>query len=174
MEKVTKLTLKENEREYLESIIKSTTSQVQTVQKAWILLLHANSVTINTIANKVGLTRKSVIQCLKKYKNSGLNKALGESPGRGRSSDFSDEEKAWIVNIVNQRPLNLGYPAEIWTYKRLKEYINENAEEAGYRRLSTISCSSLVNILKQAGIQPRKIKYPEHMHREYSGISNFY
>jgi len=174
MEKASKLTLKEDEKEYLKSIARSKTSLLQEVQNALILLLRGEGVTINVIANTVELPRNSVIMCIKKYKNGGIKSALCETPGRGRNSDFSDEEKDWIISIVTQRPINNGFPAEIWTYSRLTDFINEKAEEAGFSRLSTISRTSVVNILKQVGLKPKKIRYPEHLHRQYPDASTFY
>jgi transposase len=47
----------------------------------------------------------------------------------------------------------------MWTYTRLATYINKNAEAAGYIRLSTISRSSIRNILDNAEIKPHKIRY---------------
>ena len=46
-----------------------------------------------------------------------------EFPGRGRNAEITDEEKAWIINIACQKPIDFGYAAEA----------------AGYTRLSTIS-----------------------------------
>ena len=174
MRNASKITLREDEKEYLETIVRSRATQMRIVQKARILLLKANGVSVNAIADEVGLCKKSVLTYLKKYKDGGARNVFHEAPGRGRNGGFSDEEKAWIINVVCQRPYNIGCPAEMWTYKRLTKYINEKAEEAGHARLSTISCSSIVNILRRAGIKPKMIKYPEHMHRQSPDGSNFY
>ena len=173
MSKLINIPLSEDEIEYLESIIQSKASKVQSVQKACILLYHAKGVPINIICDMLGLTRSSVIQCIKRYKNSGLKHALGESPGLGRVSLITDEEKAWIFNIVKQRPRNLGCPAEIWTFSRLTQYINEHAEEAGYGRLSTIGSAGIVKLLNKANIKLKRIRYPEHMYPELQEIYNF-
>jgi len=64
-----------------------------------------------------------------------------------------------MLNHACQRPYDLGLPEELWTYTRLETYINNNAESAGYTRLSTISRSSIKNILDRAEIKPHKIRY---------------
>jgi len=174
MKNDSKITLREDEKEYLETIIRSKTIPLRVVQRAMILLLREKGESIITIANKVGLTKKSVLYCLKVYENGGAQNALNDAHKRGRIGDFSDEEKAWVINTVNQRPINVGCPAEIWTFTLLTEYLNEKAEEAGYARLSTISRTSVVNILKQVGIKPKKIRYPEHLHRQYLDASSYY
>ena len=61
--------------------------------------------------------------CLKKFKEGGIENALFDAPGRGRNAEITDEEKAWIINIACQKPIDFGYAAEA----------------AGYTRLSTIS-----------------------------------
>lgn len=53
------------EREYLELQTRART-MAQTVTRARILLLRADSVSIDAIADKVGLNRCSVMLCLKK------------------------------------------------------------------------------------------------------------
>ena len=133
--------------------------QAQIVQRARILLLRSEGMSIDVIADKVGINRNSVILCINKYKESGAENALYDAPGRGRNPEITDEEKAWIINIAYQRPYDLGCPEEMWTYTRLTAYINKNAENKGYTRLSTISRTNVRNILERAEIKPHKIRY---------------
>lgn len=88
-----------------------------------------------------------------------MGNALFDAPGRSRNTEITDEEKAWIINIVCQKPKDLGYSAETWTYARLTSHINKNAEEAGYIRLSAIHKSTVHTILDGADIKPFRIKY---------------
>ena len=135
--------LSTEEREYLELQTRARTIQAQTVARARILLLRADSVSIDAIADKVGLNRCSVMLCLKKFKEGGI----------------TDEEKAWIINIACQKPIDFGYAAETWTYAKLTSHINKTAEAAGYTRLSTIHKSTVNTILDEADIKPHKITY---------------
>ena len=159
MAKTSILEISESDRKYFESIVRSRTLQAQFVQRARIILLKAEGIPIDAIADKIGINRKSVMLCLDKYKTSGAENALYDAPGRGRNPEITDDEKAWIINIACQRPYDLGLPEELWTYTRLETYINKNAETAGYTRLSTISRSSIKNILDCAEIKPHKIRY---------------
>jgi len=153
------LNLSENDKNYLETLARSRTMQAQIVQRARILLLKADGIPIDAIANKVGINRKSVMLCIEKYKKGGADNALYDTPGRGRNPEITDEEKTWIINIACQRPYNLGCPEEMWTYTRLTTYINKNAEASGYTRLSTISRAHINNILEGAQIKPHKMRY---------------
>ena len=151
--------LSNEEREYLERQTRARTIQAQTVTRARILLLRADSVSIDAIADKVGLNRCSVMLCLKKFKEGGIENALFDAPGRGRNAEITDEEKAWIINIACQKPIDFGYAAETWTYAKLTSHINKTAEAAGYTRLSTIHKSTVHTILDEADIKPHKITY---------------
>lgn len=151
--------LSKDEREYLELQTRARTIQAQTVTRARILLLRADAVSIDAIADKVGLNRCSVMLCLKKFKEGGIENALFDAPGRGRNAEITDEEKAWVINIACQKPIDFGYAAETWTYAKLTSHINKTAEAAGYTRLSTIHKSTINTILAEADIKPHKITY---------------
>lgn len=153
------INLTEEERKYLETKTRARTIQAQTANRARILLLKAEGCTIDDIADKVGINRKSVMLCLNKYKEGGVENALSDAPGRGRNAEITDEEKAWIINIACQKPRDFGYPAETWTYARLTSHVNKNAEAAGYIRLSTIHKSTIHTILDDADIKPFRIRY---------------
>ena len=157
--KSTTITLSNEDREYLELQTRARTIQAQTVNRARILLLKADGLRIDEIADKVGMNRKSVMLCLNKYQDGGVDNALFDAPGRGRNAEITDDEKAWIINIACQKPIDLGYAAETWTRALLTKHINQVAESAGHIRLSTISQSKVRTILEEADIKPNKIKY---------------
>lgn len=157
--KSTVIELTSADREYLELQTRARTIQAQTVNRARILLLKADGHSIDDIADKVGMNRKSVMLCLSKFKKGGIENALFDAPGRGRNPEITDEEKAWIINIACQRPADYGYAAETWTYAKLTSHINKTAEAAGYERLSTIHKSTVYTILSEADIKPHKITY---------------
>jgi len=159
MAEAIKIEISNEDRKYLESLVRSRTVQAQIAQRARILLLKAEGLSFDAIADKIGIDRKSVMLCIDKYKDSGADNALYDAPGRGRNPEITDDEKTWIINIACQKPYELGRPEETWTYTGLATYINKNAEAAGYIRLSSISRSGIRNILEAAEIKPQKIKY---------------
>lgn len=157
--KASTITLTPEDRSYLELQTRSRTIQAQTVCRARILLLKADGEPIDVIADKVGINRCSVMLCLRKFKDGGIENALFDAPGRGRNAEITDDEKAWIINIACQKPVDLGYSAEVWTRALLTKHINKFAEKAGHMRLSTISQSKVRTILEEAEIKPNKITY---------------
>ncbi len=64
------------DRDCLELQTRARTIQAQTVIRARILLLKADGISIDEIAGKVGINRKSVMLCLRKYKQGGIENAL--------------------------------------------------------------------------------------------------
>lgn len=159
MTKAQPLELTSEERTQLETITRTRTLQSQVVSRAKILLLKADGESVNSIADKVDLNRNSVLLCLKKYKTGGIENDIFDAPGRGRNAEITDEEKSWIINIACRKPIDLGYSAETWTYAKLARHINEFAESAGHVRLSTITKTSIKNILDAAEIKPFRIQY---------------
>ena len=159
MAKARPLMLNEGDRTYLESITRARTMQAQAVSRAKVLLLKAEGESIDAIADKLDINRNSVLLCLKKYKEGGVENAISDAPGRGRNPEISDDEKAWIIDIACRKPSEFGYAAGTWTYKKLTSHIHATAESVGYLRLSTIAKTSVKKILDDADIKPFKIRY---------------
>jgi transposase len=157
--KSSSITLTDEQRDYLETQTRARTIQSQTVNRARILLLKADGCSVDNIADKVGINRCSVMLCLKKFSEGGVENALFDAPGRGRNAEITDDEKAWIINIACQKPVDLGYSSETWTRASLTKHINKSAESAGHIRLSTISQSKVRDILEKAELKPNKVTY---------------
>ena len=88
--KASSITLTAEDRNYLETQTRARTIQAQTVNRARILLLKADGCSIDDIADKVGINRKSVMLCLKKYADGGVENAFFDAPGRGRDAEITD------------------------------------------------------------------------------------
>lgn len=106
------INLTAEDREYLETQTRARTIQAQTVNRSRILFLKADGCSIDDIADKAAVNRKSVILCLKKYDEGGLENALFDAPIRGRNAETTNDEKAWIINIACQKPIDFGYATE--------------------------------------------------------------
>lgn len=159
MAKAQPLILTTEDRELLETLVRTRTIQAQLINRARILLLKADGESTDAIADKVGLNRNSVLLCVKKYKQGGVANALYDAEGRGRPVEITDDEKAWITDLACRKPTESGYAVELWTYAKLTEHIHKTAESSGHAKLSTISQSCIVNILNALGIKPFRIRY---------------
>jgi transposase len=91
MAKSVPLVLSIEDHNRLESITRTRTLQAQVVSRARILLLKENGDSIDTIADKVDLNRNSVLLCLRKFKEGGVENAIYDAPGRGRNAEITDD-----------------------------------------------------------------------------------
>lgn len=119
----------------------------------------ANGITVRDIARIYDLSTNTVRLCIDKYKEGGTDRALFDDQRKGRPVEITDDAIAWMIDIACQRPADLGYSQELWTLKNLHQHIQNNAEEAGYPRLKTMTRPMLQKILKRSEIKPFKIRY---------------
>ena len=153
------ITISDEERAYLKSLIKARTIQSQIVDRARILLWKSEAKTDQSIADSLDISVNTVRRCVDRYLNSGIDLALFDDERSGRPPEITDDAKAWIISVVCQKPCGLGYAAELWTLAALHKHIRAHAEEAGYPRLKTITKPWLQKYLKKMDIKPFKIKY---------------
>jgi transposase len=159
MRKAAAIALSEEERCVLQKIAGTRTEEARRVQRAKILLLSAEGEMQKQIAETVGLSRPSVILCLKKYKEAGWEYALADNSRTGRPALISEAAKMWVRNIACQKPSNYGYPQELWTVSKLRKHLRETCEEAGYAELKDVAKSKVWSILNDAEIKPHRIRY---------------
>jgi transposase len=127
--------------------------------RAAILLDAANGMADKANAAARQVNRNTVVLCLGKYLGFGLEAALGELPRSGKPRQISDEGLAWIQNLACQKPKDLGYAQELWTYKRLTEHVRREAVAAGHGDLARLSRSKLHKVLAQGELKPHKVRY---------------
>ena len=153
------ITIPEEDRSYLLTLIKTRTIQAQVVDRARMLLWKSEGKTDKSIAEGLGVSVNTVRRCVDRYLNSGINLAIFDDERSGRPVEITDDAKSWIVSVACQKPCDLGYSAELWTLAALHKHIQTNAEEAGYPRLKTVTKPWLQKYLKKMDIKPFKIKY---------------
>lgn len=151
--------LADDDYEYLQSLVRQRTIQAQVVDRAKMLIYKAQGCASQTIADRLDVNIKTVNLCLKKFKSSGIQAALFDEQRRGRPVEITNDAVAWIINIACQRPADLGYSQELWTLKNLHAHIRNNAQEAGFSRLATITKPMVQKILSRNELKPFKIKY---------------
>ena len=127
--------------------------------RAAILLDAANGVSDQANAAARQVNRNTVILCVRKYLGFGLEAALGELPRSGKPRQVSDEAITWIQNLACQKPKDLGYAQELWTYRLLTEHIRREATAAGHGELARLSRSKLHKVLAQGELKPHKVRY---------------
>jgi transposase len=127
--------------------------------RAAILLDAADGMTDKANAAARQVNRNTVVLCVRKYLGFGLEAALGELPRSGKPRQVSDDAIAWMQNLACQKPKDLGYAQELWTYQLLTAHVRREASAAGHGELSRLSRSKLHKVLAQGELKPHKVRY---------------
>jgi transposase len=114
---------------------------------------------IKEIAEQLQTTRRIINRCIDKAYAYGVQKSLNDLPRSGRNSSITDDAKSWVLSLACQRPKELGYAAETWTYSALIKHIRNNYRYAGHNCLSKIGKGRLNMVLSKGNIKPHKISY---------------
>jgi transposase len=154
-----KLTLSEEELGKLTALSKSHTVAHRERLRSSILLKYIEGLSITQIALDLHTNRPLVERCIDKAIGYGAITALKDLPGRGVKPTITDDAKSWVISVACQRPADLGYASETWTYSLLKKHIRARCKEAGYEQLSKIDKGVLNSILSKGNIKPHKVSY---------------
>lgn len=153
------LTLSVEQREKLEALRRSRSEEKRRVLHAAILLDCASGMSDSVVAAVNGVNRHTVALCARKFLQFGLEVAMGELPRPGQARRITDNAIAWVRNLACQKPKDLGYSCELWTYVLLQRHIRKEADAAGHPSLSHLSRSKLHHILAQGEVKPHKVRY---------------
>jgi len=149
----------EPERRKLESIGKSRTEEKRRTVRAAILLASLSGQSDEAIARRHHVSRSTIVLCIQKCLQFGLDAALGELPRPGKPRQLPDDAIAWVQNCACQKPKELGYSYELWTYKLLTAHVRRHCVAAGHPTLQKLSRSKLHKILRKGELRPHKVRY---------------
>jgi transposase len=149
----------EPELRKLESIRKSRTEEKRRTVRAALLLDSLSGQSDEAIARRHRISRSTVVLCIQKCLRFGLDAALGELPRTGKPRQLPDDAIAWVLHCACQKPKELGYSYELWTYKLLTAHVRQHCVDAGHPALRKLSRSKLHKILRQGELRPHKIRY---------------
>jgi transposase len=154
-----RVTLSPEEKAELESLRRSRSGEKREILHAAILLDSASGMSDGAVARNTGVNRHTVALCVRKFLQFGLEAALGELPRPGKSRRIPDDALAWVQHCACEKPKELGYAEELWTFSLLQKHVRKHCTEAGHPSLIQLSRSRLHRILTQGEIRPHKIRY---------------
>ena len=138
---------------------RSRSEERRKVLRASILLDSLEGLSDQTVADKNGVNRNTVVLCISKCLQFGLEAALNDFQRPGKPAQLTDDAKAWVLQLACQKPKDLGYSYELWTYQLLTHHIRQQCVSAGYPSLQKLSRSKLHHLLKTAELRPHKVRY---------------
>src|SRR3984957_16719069 len=153
------LSLAEDEKQRLESLRRSRSGEKREVLHAGILLDLAGGMSDGALARRNNVNRHTVALWARKFLQFGLEAALGELPRPGKARRIPDDAITWVQHCACQKPKELGYAHELWTYSLLQEHVRKHCMEARHPSLTELSRSRLHRILRQGEIRPHRIRY---------------
>jgi transposase len=153
------LQLNEQDLLKLESIRKSRTEEKRRTVRAAFLLDSRAGQSDGTIARHHHVSRSTVVACIQKFLPFGLEAALGDLPRSGKPRQLPDDAIVWVQHCACQKPKELGYSYELWTYRLLLAHIRQRCVAAGHPALLKLSRSKLHKILRQGELRPHQIRY---------------
>jgi transposase len=153
------LSLSAADQKRLETLRRSRSAEKRQVLHAAILLACANGLSDNAVAVAHGVNRHTVALCVRKFLRFGMDAALGELPRPGKSRRIPDDAIAWVLHCACQKPKDLGYSYELWTYALLQSHVRKHCLAASHPSLLELSRSKLHRILTQGEVRPHKIRY---------------
>src|SRR6195256_681672 len=123
------------DRKVLEDLRRSRSAEKRQVLHAAILLEAANGVSDNAVAVANGVNRHTVALCVRKFLQFGLEAALGELPRPGQSRRIPDDALAWVQHCACEKPKELGYADQLWTFSLLQKHVRQHCTEASHPSL---------------------------------------
>lgn len=145
--------------ETLTRISRSHTEPVRKVERAIILLGYHEGKSVSELARILKTNRPKIERCIDKALQFGVEAALTDLQRSGRPPRITDEAKAWLVNLACQRPMDRGYPHELWTTDLLARHARAHCHASGHPSLGQINRGTVSKILKLNRIRPHKVRY---------------
>jgi len=133
------------EEKALFRISQSRTVARREVERAKMVLLRREGVSVEAIAQQVGCHVNTIYYHLQQFTQRGLE-FLQDLPRSGRPLIYKEQQRGEMVQAAKTKPQHLGLPFGHWTLDLLVEYVNETLD-------ITISRSQLAEILTQEGLK---------------------
>jgi putative transposase len=136
--------LKDEERDYLETLSSTGVCQVRVLQRAQVLLALDKGVLDEPISEVLNLERTRIWRTRKRYLKGGLEAALYDQARPGRPRQYDDKAEAEIVALACSQPPT-GYSQ--WSLPLLTEVARGQTQA-----LQTVSQATVRQVLKKNAV----------------------
>lgn len=140
--------LTEEEERVIGKLARSQSASKRLVERAKIIQLANEGVTIPQIMRQLHLSEPMVRKWWKRFEEKGLS-GLEDAPRPGAPSRYTAENKARVLEAALTRPSDLGLGFHCWTFERLAAYVHEHL---GLHMQKT----RIFEILQEEGLKWRK------------------
>lgn len=154
-----RLLLNDSDRSRLRELSGSRTAPQREVERARVLLRHADGESVLEIHRALGISRPSIYKCIDKALAAGIETGLKDKYHRPHVPEITPEDSAWVVDIACTKPKDHGQAAELWTLAALAQHVRVHAVASGHPRLGNAAKSTVWRILNAHEIKPHRIRY---------------
>jgi transposase len=154
-----KLVLDTEARSKLETIAKSRTEGQARIERAKVLLAYHAGERVTALAEGFQTNRPKIERILNRALEMGALASLEDRPGRGRKPEITAEARAWLMAVACTKPIDLGYPEELWATRTLALHARKHGPEAGHPCLAKLGRGTVSKLLTGAELRPHKIEY---------------
>lgn len=137
---MTKINLTEGDEEFLKEFTSKGTKSARSIKRAYVLLLANKGEIEEEIAEILYISRATVSNIKRRYREEGLESALNEKPRSGQPKKYTELHEAEIIALACTSPPE---GRKRWTLELLTE---ELRKKEGFE---TITCQSIRLILKK-------------------------
>jgi len=111
----------------LRRLAKSRSEEKRRVERASLLvyMLEHTGLSVQKAAPELNVNQATLQKWIHRYNASGLA-GLDDAPGRGRPSDYTDDDAAFVLKTARTKPQDLGLPFALWTIDEFTRYIKEH------------------------------------------------
>ena len=136
--------LKDEERDYLESMSSTGVCQVRVLQRAQMLMALDKGVLDGRISEVLNVERTRIWRTRKRYLEGGVEAALYDQTRPGRPRQYDDKAEAQIVALACSQPPT-GYSQ--WSLPLLTEVVRRQTQA-----LQTVSQATVRQVLKKNAV----------------------
>ncbi len=118
------VTLSEQDRQFLETLVRTRTAPQRLVERAQIILLAADGVGVADTARRLGIWAKTVGSWRRRWlarQSVDVAARLADEPRSGRPARFTAEQICGIVAIACEKPRDSGYEMTHWTQQSIAD-----------------------------------------------------
>jgi transposase len=143
----------------LVEISRSRTEPANRVERAGIILAYLDEPSAYAVARAIGVSQQTVTRCLQRAAELGVLAALDDRARTGREATITAEARTWLVGLACAKPMQFGYPHELWTTRLLAAHARDHGSSAGHSCLAHLAQGTVCKILAAHEVKPHKIRY---------------
>ena len=104
------------------------TRDVRVYRRALAILEVEQGRAVSEVARSLGVTRQSIHNWLREYREQPRVESLQDQPRPGRPSLWNDSLREELRDLLNQSPREHGYLANVWTVPLLQEHLRHEGK----------------------------------------------